>query len=395
MSSTETFRPDPSWPPPQGQPVWPQPSTPPPPRKKRRVGLLATAAVVAGTALLLQSTGILEIGTVPTPTPTLAPDLPGSREDTEAAWAPGSTGDPTAEQTRGVVLITSITPSGEGSGTGMVLTSDGQVLTNYHVVQASSSVEVTIADTGTTFPAIVVGHDPKRDVALLQLQDASGLETVRLDNDGVQVGDTVTAVGNSKGAGRLTAASGSVTMLGASIEVSNESSPSGSEQLSGVFETTASAVPGDSGGPMFDEEGEVAGMTTAGSQSSSRRGRTVTTASYAVPIEDALRVVRQVRTGRDSGSVEVGRRSYLGVNLADTDLAVVVRIVEDGTPAATTGLQVGDTITSVAGIAVDSPQELADAMAMAEPGDTVPLTWTDADGQERTASVTLAEHPLN
>ena len=157
-----------------------------------------------------------------------------------------------AAQSAGVVLIEAETGSGIAAGTGMILTADGQVLTNYHVVAGSDKVSVTVADSGNTYTATVVGFDQARDVALLQLKDASGLTTVTVDNDQVAVGDAIAAVGNASGGGELVKAAGKVTATDQSLTVSSDSPWGSSEDLSGLVETNARAVPGDSGGPMFD-----------------------------------------------------------------------------------------------------------------------------------------------
>ena len=228
-----------------------------------------------------------------------------------------------AAQSAGVVLIEAETGSGIAAGTGMILTADGQVLTNYHVVAGSDKVSVTVADSGNTYTATVVGFDQARDVALLQLKNASGLTTVTVDNDQVAVGDAVAAVGNASGGGELVKAAGKVTATDQSLTVSSDSPWGSSEDLSGLVETNARAVPGDSGGPMFDSENEVLGMTTAGST----KERT----SYAVPIATALAVVDQIETGQDAGTVRVGPAGYLGIKVADAE----------------TGSTIGKTITQV------------------------------------------------
>ncbi|MFT3876727.1 MAG: trypsin-like peptidase domain-containing protein [Propioniciclava sp.] len=321
---------------------------------------------------------------------------PGAASGMQDSPATASaTTQPTAAQSRGVVLINSTMPSGEGAGTGMVLTSSGQVLTNYHVVEGSTSLTATIADTGEQYRATVVGWDAARDVALIQLQDASGLATVTLDDDDLAVGDALTAVGNASGGGKLIAAPGQVTALEQQVKVSNEGK---AENLSGVIATDAAAEPGDSGGPMFDHEGEVAGMTTAGGQTTTAvpgyRGRAVATTnvSYAVPIEDAMSVINQIRAGHESGTVRIGPRAYLGVSVASSSLTVAS--VADGGPAAGAGLTVGSTITSIDGQAVTTHDELAAALEPREPGQKVALTWLDADGVRHSATVTLGSSPV-
>ena len=323
-----------------------------------------------------------------------------SGDNTTSTTATTSTTNPTAQQSKGIVLITTQTTSGQAAGTGMVLTSDGQILTNYHVVNGSTAVEVEVVDTQKTYQATVVGHDATRDVALLQLKNASGLATITPDNDHVALGQQLTAVGNASGGGELVAASGTVTGLNQQVTVNSETG--GSETLTGVIETNAGAVPGDSGGPMFDPEGEVLGMTTAGSTqvtASPRNGRNTsasasTTVSYAVPISDALAVINQIRTGKDSGTVQVGPKAYLGITVADTSSLVVASVVSGG-PAATAGLSVGATITAVNGVAVSSHDALSAQLATLDPGAKVAVAWRDASGTKHTSTVTLGASPIN
>ena len=166
------------------------------------------------------------------------------------------------------------------------------VLTNYHVVEGSTSVKVTIATTGDTYDATVIGHDQAADVALLQLDGASDLATVNLDDDGdPAVSDTVTAVGNAQGQGFLSASTGTVVDLDQSIDTQSEGTVEG-EHLTGLIETDAYVVGGYSGGALLDGEGEVVGITTAASSGGEAQ-------SYAVPIEDALDVAQQIEDGSE------------------------------------------------------------------------------------------------
>ena len=213
---------------------------------------------------------------------------------------------------KGVVLIdTELRYAGaRGAGTGIVLTSSGQIMTNYHVVEGTTSIAVTVASTGATYPATVVGHDQTHDVALLQLEDASGLDPIALDRDPVAVGDQVTAVGNAGGTGSLTAAEGNVTALNATVTTAAEGAVA-AETLTSMIETDADVVAGDSGGPLFDAQGEVTGINTAGSS-----GPQID--SFAIPIKEALSVVEQINTGTETDTVQVGASPMLGVLLGDT-----------------------------------------------------------------------------
>ena len=294
------------------------------------------------------------------------------------------------------------------AGTGMVLTEDGQILTNYHVVEGATSIKVTVATTGKTYTASVVGTDKTRDVALLQLEDASGLTTAKIDDDQTAVGDAVTAVGNAGGTGTLTAAPGTITGLDTSLTAGSEGS-GGSETLHGMIETDADVVAGDSGGPLVDAQGEVIGIDTAASSGGAIDG-------YAIPIHTALQIVDQIRSGNASGTVRVGTAAFLGVQLSDgqsqlgssfgqsgsdgTDQSgsgssgAVIAGVVDGSAAADAGLQAGDVVTAVDGKAVSSPEDVSSALASAKPGDKVEVTYTDQSGSEHTVTATLGSSPV-
>ena len=298
------------------------------------------------------------------------------------------------EQAKGVVLIdTALASGGEGAGTGMVLSADGLVLTNYHVVAGSSLIRVTDAATDKTYSASVVGHDATQDVALLQLKDASGLTPVTLDTNGVSVGEAVTAIGNAEGQGYLTVVSGSVQELNTTVTVANEQTGAPST-VDDVFATNVAAVPGDSGGPMVDAQGEVVGMTTAGSAANaSSRGHATRTISYAITITEAEKIVAQIEAGRESGSVEIGPKAYLGVSVGSAGLQV--SSVQSGSAAASAGITAGDSIVAVDGHRVASHAQLSTVLATLEPGARVTVEWTTAGGTTRRKTVTLGSSPVN
>lgn len=271
------------------------------------------------------------------------------------------------------------------------------MLTNYHVVEGSTSIRVTIASTGESYTAVVVGADPTADVALLQLTGASGLTAAAIDDDTVRVGDDVIAVGNAGGTGALTAADGQVTSLSASITTAAEGGAQG-ESLTGLIETDADVVSGDSGGPLIDSEGEVIGIDTAASTGQQIDG-------YAVPIDTALAVVAKIRRGDESSAVRIGPAAFLGVELlavypygtaswATGSGATLGGVVEGGA-AADAGVAAGDTITRLGSTTIRSASDLSAALATRNPGDRVRVTWVNADGQTESATVTLGSSPVN
>jgi S1-C subfamily serine protease len=320
----------------------------------------------------------------------------------------------TSAESKGVALIDTVLPDGEAAGTGIVLTSDGEVLTNYHVVEGSTSVKVTLpssgATTGRTYTATVVGADQSADVALLQLRGANGLATATIDDDTLAVGDDVTAVGNAGGTGSLTAADGEVTDLSASITTQSEGTAAG-ERLTRLIETSADVVPGDSGGPLLDSEGEVVGIDTAASSGQEIDG-------YAVPIATALAVVTQIRSGDETSAVRIGPAAFLGVEVASSAVSdsaygygygstfgggavggsaegATIAGVVDGGAAAKAGLAAGDAGTRVGSTEIAAASDLTGALAELNPGDRVKVTWTTADGSSESATVTLGSSPVN
>ena len=304
----------------------------------------------------------------------------------------------TATQQKGIVTIVSVLgyDNAESAGTGMVLTSNGEILTNNHVIDGATSITVTVETTGKSYQAKVVGTDPTDDVAVLQLANASGLTTATVgaasDVDDLAVGDKVTGVGNGGGTGTLTSAAGTVTALNQSITASDETGQ-GSETLSGLIETNAPIIAGDSGGPLYDSDGTIIGMDTAGSSSSQS---TAATTAYAIPIDNALTIADKIESGTQTSTIHLGLPAFLGVGVSDTstDGAGITSVVSGG-PAADAGITAGSTITAVGSTSVTSADTLGTALAGYEPGDKVAITWRDAAGDSHTATVTLATGPAD
>ncbi len=366
-------------------------------------------AVVVGVliAALAQFATLASVGSTALEWATRTPPVAPFPDATPSA-GPGAsaTPTPTAVQTtgpveatdavqRGVVLVAGTTGNQGVAGTGMVLTPDGYVLTNYHVVRSTGAISATVAIGGRKYSADLVGRDATKDVALLKLQGAHDLAVVTLDGDSVAVGDTVVAAGNANGQGFITANRGNVQALNTSISVrsANENDPP--QRLRGLIQTNAPAWPGDSGGPMYDAQGEVLGMTTAGG--SADEETTEDRQVYAVPIADAMKVVDKIRAGDESGTVVIGPKAYLGVVVQADDSAktVVVTRVESGTPAHRAGLRAGDTITSLDGHPVTSRAELSTILDNIEPDTTVPIEWATQGGSLRSGTVTVAASAIN
>jgi len=282
---------------------------------------------------------------------------------------------------------------GEAAGTGMVLTSSGEVLTNNHVISGATALKIVVPGTGRSYAARVVGYSVTSDVAVLQLKGASNLKTVTTATaEKLAVGQAVTAVGNAGGTGSLSTAKGSITALRRTITASDGSR---AERLAGLLETNASLQPGDSGGPLVDGAGRVIGMDTA---AAAGFGFESTSASdgYAIPIGKALAVAKQITVGRSSATVHVGATAFLGVQVAsaayDGSGAVIAAVVPGG-PADTAGLGAGDVITAVGRKAVTSPDALSTLLLTKKPGTQLAITFVGQTGAAGTAQVTLGSGP--
>jgi S1-C subfamily serine protease len=294
----------------------------------------------------------------------------------------------------GVVDVTTTLgyQNGSAAGTGIVLTSTGEILTNNHVIRGATDLRVIDPSTGRSYAATVVGYSVTRDIAVLQLTGASHLHTVTLGNSAtVKVGQKVTAVGNAQGrGGKPASATGKVTAIKRSIVASDGNGLS--EQLTGLIQIDAALQPGDSGGPLLNKAGRVIGMDTAASATfafqSSHEG-------YAIPINQALVLAKQIVTGQASLVVHIGSTPFLGVSVspAASSQGALIQSVVPGSPAEQAGLVAGDTITTLDGQAIATYDQLSSLLLQHAAGDTVTLQWIDGTGATQTADVTTASGP--
>ncbi|HEY7916150.1 MAG TPA: trypsin-like peptidase domain-containing protein [Acidimicrobiales bacterium] len=271
----------------------------------------------------------------------------------------------------------------EDQGTGMIITPNGEVITNNHVISGATTITVTLFGKTTSMPATLVDTDPTNDVALLQITGASNLPTVNYGNsDNVQVGDAVVAIGNALGlqAGSPTVTQGIISAKGRTVHASSPSG-SGTETLTNMFQTDAAINPGNSGGPLVDSSGKVIGMNTAVAADSSGTTQ-AQNIGFAIPsgkIEQLLPALRNKSISNNQAS----GTAYLGVsletltpqlrsqyNFVPTQGAVVLQ-VQSGSPADVAGLQQGDVITSFDGKPVTSADQLAAAVQADKPGKSV------------------------
>jgi S1-C subfamily serine protease len=391
-----------------------------PPRPRRRRGLGVTAAVAA-VGLVAGAAGFhfayaAASGSPATSTTALTTSQIATKTDPGLVDIVSTLGDENAE----------------AAGTGQVVTSSGEVLTNDHVITGATSIKATDVGNGRTYTATVVGYDQTDDVAVIQLQGASGLATVSFGNSSqVASGSQVVALGNAEGKGGTpSVAAGTVTALNQSITASDEDGSS-SERLTGMIETNADIQPGDSGGPLVNASGQVIGMDTAalpgsggssgqpprwqfpsgqspsGQSSSGQSSSGQSQAQgYAIPINRALSIASEIEAGHASSTVHIGATGFLGVELSargssgsgfggQGSSGVALQGVLPGSPAAEAGLGQGDVITSIAGQNVSSQSGIESVIQRYHPGDKVSVGWTDGLGQSHTSTVTLATGPAD
>jgi S1-C subfamily serine protease len=380
---------------------------PPPPRSHHRRWLAITAATAlaagAGLGVLIGSTNTGAAGTATSVSKTmLTTSQIASRVDPGLVDVVSTDGDQGATS----------------AGTGIVLTSTGEVLTNNHVIEGATSIKVTDIGNGKTYTATVVGYDVTQDVAVLQLQSASGLTIASLGNSStVQTGDNVVALGNAGGTGGTpSVATGTVTALNQSITASDELSGI-SEQLTGLIETNADIQPGDSGGSLVNSYGQVIGMDTAASSSyqfQTQSGQSAEQA-YSIPINEAVSIAQQIEAGNGSSTIHIGATAFLGLELGSSSTGsgdgfggfggpgasggqtgttgVTLAGTLSGSPAANAGLTAGDTVTALGGQSVSSASDIQQILVKYHPGESISVTWVGQSGQSQTSNLTLASGP--
>jgi serine protease Do len=304
--------------------------------------------------------------------------------------------DPTAEVQNGVVQITSNLnyQNAIGTGAGIVLSPGGEVLTNNHVVAGATSITATDVGTGKTYPVDVIGYDRKHDIALVQLNGASDLPVAPIgDSSALAVGSPIVALGNA-GGNPLSHEPGTVAALGQTVDASDDLTGS-DEQLTGLIEIAADLRPGDSGGPLVNSAGQVVGLNTAAALN--YRLGTPAGHGFVIPIDQALAIASQIRSGSASGTVHIGPTGLLGVGVSNAQRSaghgVVVQSLLRGGPAEQAGITNGSVLTTLDGTRLDSPNTLTDLLDQHHPGDTVTLSWVDGSGGQHSAPIVLSTGP--
>ena len=286
----------------------------------------------------------------------------------------------------------------KGAGTGMILTSTGDVLTNSHVVEGASTITVTLEGDKAPRPADLVSRDPATDVAVIRIREASGLPTVKLgDSSKLVVGDDVLAIGNALDlVGGPTVTRGIVSALNRSLP-----SDSGGDEFSHLIQTDAAINNGNSGGPLVNASGEVVGMNTVVIQATGS-GNLVQNIGFAIAIDSIKPNLDQLK----SGKTPLHPTTFLGATLATvtdaikqrldlpTATGVLVNDVIAGSPAENAGLQAGDVITKFDGKDVKEAKEIVDSVQSHKPGDKVTVDYLRGT-DKRTATVTLGSRQLN
>src|SRR5580692_1433488 len=444
--------------PPAG-PTMPMPPMPPrPPR--RRVGALsyllvalAAGALGAGSVVALYHPAASTSVASPQPSSSApARPLPSSAVPLPSSSSPSISAGEQAVVNKvapGLVIINTTLQykSEQAAATGMVITPDGLVLTNNHVIEGSTSITARTAN-GHRYQAKVIGYDVTGDIALIQLQGASGLKTVPIGNSSAtKTGDSVVAMGNAEGGNAIVPVTGQVTALNQTVTAGDQGGTITQETLHNMIQTNADIVSGDSGGPLANSAGQVIGMDTAGNDGGFAVQQN--TSGYAIPIQNALAVVAQIRQGQASSTVTIGYPPFMGVyigqgsnsdpqaqaelqnggngfggngfggngfggngngngnqncytsdqnlvapaNIANVNSGTLILGTICGGPAMAAGMTAGSVITAVNGQAIGSPDSLTGVVSKFKPGTTINVTWVSPSGHRSTSSIKLSAGP--
>lgn len=277
--------------------------------------------------------------------------------------------------------------------TGIIVSADGLVLTSNNDITGATSVKATLVGSGRTYTARVLGYDATQDVALLKLEGAAHLPAVTLGNSSqVTIGMPVLALGNAEGQGGVTPAAGIITALDRSINSGDGDQGLAPQNLRGMQQTSAQVGPGDDGGPLADSDARVIGMITTANTPSGQ----ASTVGFAIPINTAMAIARQISHGQASSTVYLGDPGFLGVQVkASTSRApsgALIAGVIAGTPASRAGLAAGDVITGVNGLPVTTAASLDTLLHQYHSGDVVSVRWTAVHGATHTIHTTHTTH---
>jgi S1-C subfamily serine protease len=387
------------------------------------LGVIAAILLVLAPALIgyqvgqsnTSSTGPSAISLPTSDLPAIGSQPSGSNGSTSGSSGAGASGTFDVEAITDKVddsvvnLNTSLEGGGAAAGTGILISSEGIAITNNHVIADSIQIRAEIAATGRTYPAKVLGYNIIADVAVIQLEGASGLEAADLGSSAnLAIGDSVVALGNAGGVGgQPQVVTGAVTGLDEEITAA-ESNGRNVQVLTDLIKVNANIRSGDSGGPLVDGTGAVVGMNAAASARNGLGGfPSAASEGYAIPIEKAIAIAKKIISKEGGSDIHVGgNRALIGVAVTEDSETVsrgglggrtlngaVVETVTEGSGADKAGITAGSRITAINGAAITSSTELKRVMVPYQPGDTVQVTWIDPSGASQRANVKLGSGP--
>ena len=300
-----------------------------------------------------------------------------------------------------LVNINTTLAQGRAAGTGMLISSTGEILTNNHVIAEATSIKVTPGGTGPSYTAKVIGYDVTEDVALLQITDrVSNLPTVTFGEPSkVQIGDPVVAIGNALGQGGTPKpVQGRVTALDQQVTAGDSAGTQ--ETLVGMIQINAPIQPGDSGGALVDRNARVIGMNTAAAGGGRFNPQVGSSIGFAIPIDNAVSIVSQIRTGTETDKVHIGDRALIGVQVQDINgqtapvsSGALVVGVQDNTGASAAGMKTGDVLVSLDGKTIANSAALRLILVKLHPGNSVRVGWVGSNGTRHDASIKLVVGP--
>ena len=392
--TSDAMGPPPQWmpaPPPRPASIWN--------RIAAFIVLIAVVAAAAGAGIGWSLSRALN--NRPVAQSTAQPEAPIQQVTPGTSTSPSSTTDAIAAKVSpAIVDINTVLGNGAAAGTGMLISSTGEILTNNHVVNGSTGITVTVQGRSQKYSAHVVGVDISQDIAVIQIDGSvSGLPTVKFaDSSSLQVGETVVALGNALGRGGApNVTSGQITALDQTITAS--SGGSSSETLNGMIQSDAVIYEGDSGGALVNTSGQVVGMITAGQAQGFRSS--ASDVGFAIAANTAVGVVNRIRAHEEAADLTYGQVGFLGVSVQTLDAfsaqqlglsvssGALVTSVQPGSGAEAAGIARNSVITKVGGASVTSSDTLGTAIRSHRPGDGVSVTWVNQGGSH-TATVTLA-----
>ncbi|TMG26745.1 MAG: PDZ domain-containing protein [Chloroflexi bacterium] len=392
--TSDAMGPPPQWmpaPPPRPASIW-----------SRIAAFIVLIAVVAAAAGAGIGWGLARaVNNRPVAQATTSPEAPIQQVTPGTSTSPSSTTDAIAAKVSpAIVDINTVLGNGAAAGTGMLISSTGEILTNNHVVNGSTSITVTVQGRSQKYSAHVVGVDISQDIAVIQIDGSvSGLPTVKFaDSSSLEVGQTVVALGNALGRGGApNVTSGQITALDQTITAS--SGGSSSETLNGMIQSDAVIYEGDSGGALVNTSGQVVGMITAGQAQGFRSS--ASDVGFAIAANTAVGVVNRIRAHEQAADLTYGQVGFLGVSVQTLDAfsaqqlglsvssGALVTSVQPGSGAEAAGIARNSVITKVGGASVTSSDTLGTAIRSHKPGDGVSVTWVNQGGTHK-ATVTLA-----